>query len=402
MGNYVYKVINKDGKEKKGTIESDSKEKAVLALKTEGNTIISVEEGSVLNTEIKFGGPKVKSRDLSVFCRQFYSLLVAGVAVVPALNMLSEQTGNKTLKAAIANMHDSVRKGENLANSMKKEGVFPDSMVSMIAAGETSGNLESALTRMAEHFEKDTKVKGMVKKAMIYPIILLVVAIGVLVLMCLMVIPSFAGMFADMGSDLPGLTKALLSFSDALQKYWYIFLIVIGGLAFGIKYFSGTEKGKRLFARIGMRIPVFGTLQIKSESARFARTLSTMLASGMSMVEAMEITSRTMSNILYKEALDEATVQIQRGVPLTEPLKKCGLFPPLIIHMVGIGEETGCLDEMLNNCAKYYDEETELATQQLMSLMEPMIIIVMAVIVVVILGAIYGPMVSLYDSLGTM
>ena len=157
-----------------------------------------------------------------------------------------------------------------------------------------------------------------------------------------------------------------------------------------------------MFARIGMRIPVFGTLQIKSESARFARTLSTMLASGMSMVEAMEITSRTMSNILYKEALDEATVQIQRGVPLTEPLKKCGLFPPLIIHMVGIGEETGSLDEMLNNCAKYYDEETELATQQLMSLMEPMIIIVMAVIVVVILGAIYGPMVSLYDSLGTM
>lgn len=402
MGNYVYKVINKDGKEKKGTIESDSKEKAVLALKTEGNTIISVEEGSVLNTEIKFGGPKVKSRDLSVFCRQFYSLLVAGVAVVPALNMLSEQTGNKTLKASIANMHDSVRKGENLANSMKKEGIFPNSLVSMIAAGEASGNLESALTRMAEHFEKDTKVKGMVKKAMIYPIILLIVAIGVLVLMCVMVIPSFAGMFADMGSDLPGLTKALLSLSDALRKYWYIFIIVIGGLAFGIKYISGTEKGKRTFARIGMRIPVFGTLQIKSESARFARTLSTMLASGMSMVEAMEITSRTMGNILYQEALNEATVQIQRGVALTEPLKKCGLFPPLIIHMVGIGEETGSLDEMLNNCAKYYDEETELATQQLMSLMEPMIIIVMAVIVVVILGAIYGPMVTLYDSLGAM
>ena len=402
MGNYVYKVINKDGKEKKGTIESDSREKAVLALKSDGNTIISVEEGSVLNTEIKMGGPKVKSRDLSVFCRQFYSLLVAGVAVVPALNMLSEQTGNKTLKQAIFNMHDSVRKGENLANSMKKEGVFPNSLVSMIGAGEASGNLESALTRMAEHFEKDTKVKGMVKKAMIYPIILLVVAIGVLVLMCLMVIPSFAGMFADMGSDLPGLTKALLTFSDALQKYWYIFLIVIGGIAFGLKYYGGTDNGKRVFAKIGMKLPVFGTLQIKSESARFARTLSTMLASGMSMVEAMEITSRTMSNILYQEAINEATVQIQRGVPLTEPLKKCGLFPPLIIHMVGIGEETGSLDEMLNNCAKYYDEETELATQQLMSLMEPMIIIVMAVIVVVILGAIYGPMVSLYDSLGAM
>ena len=402
MGNYLYKVINKDGKEKKGTIESDSRDKAVLALKSEGNTIISVEEGSVLNTEIKFGGPKVKSRDLSVFCRQFYSLLVAGVAVVPSLNMLSEQTENKTLKAAITNMHDSVRKGENLANSMKKEGIFPGSLISMIAAGEASGNLESALVRMAEHFEKDTKVKGMVKKAMIYPIILLLVAIAVLVIMCVLVIPSFAGMFADMDSDLPGLTKALLTLSDVLKKDWYIFIIVIGGIAFGLKYYGGTANGKRVFAKIGMKIPVFGSLQIKSESARFARTLSTMLASGMSMVEAMEITSRTMSNVLYQEALNEATVQIQRGVPLTEPLKKCGLFPPLIIHMVGIGEETGSLDEMLNNCAKYYDEETELATQQLMAMMEPMIIIVMAVIVVVILGAIYSPMISLYDSLGAM
>lgn len=402
MANYLYKVINKDGKEKKGTIVSDSRDKAVLALKSEGNTIISVEEGSVLNTEIKFGTAKLKSKDLSVFCRQFYSLLVAGVAVVPSLNMLAEQTENKNLKQAIANMHDSVRKGENLANSMRKEGVFPSSLISMVAAGEASGNLESALTRMAEHFEKDTKVKGMVKKAMIYPIILLVVAIAVLVLMCVLVIPSFAGMFADMDSELPALTKGLLALSDVLKKYWYIFIVVIGGLAFGLKYYGGTEGGKRVFAKIGMKIPVFGKLQIKSESARFARTLSTMLASGMSMVEAMEITSRTMSNVLYQEALNEATVQIQRGVPLVEPLKKCGLFPPLIIHMVGIGEETGSLEEMLNNCAKYYDEETELATQALMAMMEPMIIIVMAVIVVVILGAIYSPMISLYDSLGAM
>lgn len=402
MANYLYKVINKDGKEKKGTIVSDSRDKAVLALKSEGNTIISVEEGSVLNTEIKFGTAKLKSKDLSVFCRQFYSLLVAGVAVVPSLNMLAEQTENKNLKQAIANMHDSVRKGENLANSMRKEGVFPSSLISMVAAGEASGNLESALTRMAEHFEKDTKVKGMVKKAMIYPIILLIVAIAVLVLMCVLVIPSFAGMFADMDSELPALTKGLLALSDVLKKYWYIFIVVIGGLAFGLKYYGGTEGGKRVFAKIGMKIPVFGKLQIKSESARFARTLSTMLASGMSMVEAMEITSRTMSNVLYQEALNEATVQIQRGVPLVEPLKKCGLFPPLIIHMVGIGEETGSLEEMLNNCAKYYDEETELATQALMAMMEPMIIIVMAVIVVVILGAIYSPMISLYDSLGAM
>lgn len=402
MSNYVYKVIAKDGKEKKGTIESTSKEKAIFSLKQEGNTIISVEEGSVLNTEIKFGGKKVKSRDVSVFCRQFYSLLTAGVSVVSSLSMLAEQTENKTMATAVMNMHDSVQKGENLANSMRKEGIFPSVLISMVAAGEASGNLEGSLVRMAEHFEKDTKLKGMVKKAMIYPIVLLVVAVAVLVIMVVAVIPSFSDMFADMGSELPGLTQALLDLSKFIQGYWYIIILVVIALVVGYKVFTSSPNGKRTMATLAMKLPGVGNLNTKSESARFARTLSTMIASGMTMVEAMNITSSTMENILFREALEESTVQIQRGVNLSDTLRKCELFPPLILHMVGIGEETGNLEEMLNNCAGYYEEETELATQSLMAMMEPMIIIVLAVIVCVILGAIYGPMVTMYNDLGAM
>ncbi len=402
MSTYVYKVINSDGKEKKGTIDSESKQKAMSLLKSQGNTIISVEEGSALNKEITIGRKKVKSRDLSVFCRQFNSLLSAGVGVVPSLHMLAEQTENKTMKAAINNVHDNVQKGESLAGAMKREEVYPDILTSMMAAGEASGNMETSLERMSEHFEKDTRIKGMLKKAMIYPIVLLAVAVVVLVIMVVAVIPSFASMFEDLDTELPFLTRALLSMSDFIKSKWFILLAVIGVIVVAYKMFSSSPSGKRTIATVQLKLPVFGELKRKTESARFSRTFATMLASGMSMVEAMTITSRTMESLLYKEALDETIVQIQRGVSLSQPLQKSGLFPPLIIHMVGIGEETGSLEEMLMNCAKYYDEEVELATQQVMALLEPMIIIVMALIVCVILGAIYGPMATMYDALGAM
>ncbi len=402
MSTYVYKVINNEGKEKKGTIDSDSKQRAMALLKSQGNTIISIDEGSALNKEIKFSIKKVKARDLSVFCRQFNSLLSAGVAVVPALGMLAEQTENKNMRVAVMNVHDNVQKGESLANSLKREELFPELLTSMIAAGEASGNMEGALERMAEHFEKDARMKGLLKKAMIYPIILLLVAVVVLVVMVVAVIPRFTEMFADMGTDLPGITKALMNLSDFIQHKWFILLMIIGAVVVAYKLFSGTPNGKKTLATIQIKLPVFGDLKRKSESARFSRTFSTMIASGMPMLDAMTITAKTMESLLYKEALEETLVQIQRGVSLVQPLQKSGLFPPLVIHMVGIGEETGNLEEMLLNCARYYDEETELATQQIMALLEPMIIIVMAGVVCVVLGAIYGPMITMYDALGAL
>ncbi len=404
MGNYSYKIITKEGKEKKGAVEAQDKNTAYLQLRSEGNTVLSLEEGSSLNKEISFGGrkKKVKSKDLSVFCRQFNSLLKAGVSIIMSLDMLGDQTENKTLKQAIYNVRDGVQKGETLANSMKKESCFPDLLISMMEAGEQSGNVETSLIRMSEHFEKDTKVKAMLKKAMMYPMVLGVVAIAVLVVMVVVVIPSFSKMFADMDTGLPGITVALLAMSDFIRGYWYIIIAVIVALTIGIKTFKKTKTGIYFFANLGVKMPAFGNLTIKTASARFARTFSTMLSSGMPMIEAMEITAKTMDNQLFKDALNDCALQIQRGVPLTAPLKKSGLFPPLILHMVGIGEESGNLEEMLNNCATYFDEEVESATQQVMSLMEPMIIIVLAGIVCLILAAIYGPMITMYNAMGNM
>ena len=404
MGNYSYKIITKEGKEKKGAVEAQDKNTAYLQLRSEGNTVLSLEEGSSLNKEISFGGrkKKVKSKDLSVFCRQFNSLLKAGVSIIMSLDMLGDQTENKTLKQAIYNVRDGVQKGETLANSMKKESCFPDLLISMMEAGEQSGNVETSLIRMSEHFEKDTKVKSMLKKAMMYPMVLGVVAIAVLVVMVVVVIPSFSKMFADMDTGLPGSTVALLAMSDFIRGYWYIIIAVIVALTIGIKTFKKTKTGIYFFANLGVKMPAFGNLTIKTASARFARTFSTMLSSGMPMIEAMEITAKTMDNQLFKDALNDCALQIQRGVPLTAPLKKSGLFPPLILHMVGIGEESGNLEEMLNNCATYFDEEVESATQQVMSLMEPMIIIVLAGIVCLILAAIYGPMITMYNTMGNM
>lgn len=403
MANFTYRVITREGKEKKGSLEADTREKAMVALKSDGNTVLQLNTGSVLNKEISFGGGrKVKSRDFSVFCRQFHSLLQAGVGIVSALDMLSDQTENKRLQTAVMNVRDNVQKGETLAGAMKRESVFPSLLVSMIEAGEASGNIESSLQNMSEHFEKDARIKGMLKKAMIYPIVLLVVAIGVLIVMVVAVIPSFAEMFSDMDSKLPPVTQALLNLSSFIRTKWFIVCVIIGAVAAAIVLFKKSETGKHFFARLGLKLPVFGKMKTKTACARFSRTFSTMMSSGMPMVEAMQITARTIDNVLYEEALNEAAIQIQRGVPLSQPLKKSGLFPPLVIHMVGIGEETGNLEEMLNNCAKYYDEEVELATQQVMALMEPMIIIVMAAIVCVILAAIYGPVIQMNSELSKM
>ena len=403
MASFTYKLITTDGKEKNGTLEAETRDKALAQLKADGSTVIEVKTGGALSKQINIGsGPKVKTRDLGVFCRQFESLLQAGVGVVPALEMLGEQTENKTLQTAVMNIRDGIQKGDTLAGAMKKESCFPPILISMMEAGEASGSLEKSLNRMAEHFDKDTRVKAMLKKAMIYPIILMVVAVGVLILMVVVVIPQFSSMFADMGTKLPAVTQGLLNLSYWLRKYWYIAIIIIAAVVFGIKMFKKTDYGKHFFAKLAIKLPVFGRLTVKTACARFARTFGTMLASGMSMVEAMEITAKTMDNVLFREALEDATQQIQRGVPINQPLRKSGLFPPLILHMVGIGEETGNLEEMLNNCAVYYDEEVEMATQQVMAMMEPMIIIVLAGIVILILAAIYGPIITMYNTLGDM
>lgn len=401
MPSFTYEAIDKMGKTKKANVEADSVEKARAILKNEGYTVMSIGETSLLNKDISFGvKKKVSARDLGVFCRQFVSISKAGVSVVTALGMLAEQTENKAMKEALRNVRDNVEKGDSLAIAMKRETVFPPLLINMVEAGEASGNLESAMAKMATHFEKDAKLKGIVKKALMYPCVLIVVMIAVVIVMLVVVIPNFESMFEQIGGELPLFTKAVVALSKFIQARWYILVGILAAAILAFKVYNGTPEGKRQVSKIVLKLPVFGELIQKQSCARFASTLSTLISSGMGMVEAVEITGKTLDNILYQDAVMNAAKQVQQGVALSVPLKASGLFPPMIMHMLTIGEETGNLEEMLNNSAAYYDEEVEMATQQMTALMEPIIIVCMAGVVCLLIAAIYGPMMSMYDTLG--
>lgn len=405
MPNFKYTAYGKDGKEIKSTIEAANKDAASQQLRGQGLIPTSVAEEGIFDKDINisFGGKKCSPRDLSIFCRQFVSISRAGVSIVDALEMLADQTENEALRNAITDTKTSVQKGETLANSMRKQGkIFPPILINMVEAGETSGNLDTAFERMGTQFEKSTKLQGLVKKSMIYPIALLVIVIGVVVAMMIVVIPTFSDMYSDMGEELPFLTQMLVDCSDFMVNKWYILIAVIVAIVAGIKIFLATEFGTYAFARMMIKIPIFGKLTVKSAAANFARTLSTLTASGISMIDALDIAGKTMSNVIFRDAVVEAREKVAQGRPLSEPLKNGGVFPNMIIHMIGIGEETGNMEDMLVTAASYYEEEVEVATEATVAVIEPLIIVFMAAIVGTIVMAILIPMFGMYDMADSM
>lgn len=404
MESFSYKAVNTAGKDVKGSVEAESREEAARKIKEQGLVPVSIGKQGALDKDVNipiFKGKKIPARDMSVFCRQFASILKAGVSVINALEMLAEQTENKKLKEAIVNTQSNVEKGENLSDSMRQNDAFPSILIDMVRAGEASGSLENSLTRMAIQFEKDAKLNGIVKKAMMYPIVLICVMIGVVIVMLTFVIPSFMTMFEDLDSELPATTKAILAMSNSLKNYWYIYIIVVVGIVVGIQMYKRTDNGKHNLDKLKLKIPVFGVLQTKSACASFARTMSTLLQAGMPMIDALEISASTMKNVLFYDGLEKVKNGVSLGLPLSNQLKATGLFPAMVVHMVGIGEETGNVEEMLTNSATYYEEEVEVQTQTLTSLMEPVIIVLMAFVVVLLIMAIYQPMIQLYNTLGS-
>ncbi len=403
MPGYLYRAVGPDGKEKKGSITATNQEQAASKLKADGLIVMKLEPESALNKEITFGTPRVKARDYAVFCRQFVAILKAGVSVINALQMMSEQTENKSLKSATVSLVDDLGKGETLSAAMRKQKVFPSIFVNLVAAGEATGSLETAFERMALQFEKEAKLKAIIKKATIYPVIVMIVAIGVIVAMMTFVIPNFMSMFEDMDVEMPFMTRMVIAMSDFFVAYWWLIAIVVIGLVVGIKFYGQTVSGRVLFGTMKLKMPGMGQLQTKTNCATFARTLSTLLRAGVPMLEALEITGNSMdSNILFQRAVYQARDQVGNGVSLSKPIKMSGLFPPMVVHMVSIGEETGELEDMLENIAEYYEEEVAEATEQMMAVMEPLIIVVLAVIVGIIIMAILQPMLTLYDSIGNM
>jgi type IV pilus assembly protein PilC len=398
---FSYTAIDKTGKDRKGSIDADSKEKAREALKSDGMLPLTIGEQNLMTRDININiGGKPKARDMSIFCRQFVSIVGAGVTIIDAMEMLSEQTENKILKKAILETKIAVEKGESLADAMRvNKTVFTDIFITMVEAGEASGSLEISFSRMADQFEKEAKLKALVKKASIYPTVVAVVAVGVVIAMLTFIVPTFQQMFDDLGTKLPAITLFVVSLSDFMQKYWYVVIAVIVLLVVFVKYAQTTDAGKRFFGKIALKAPLFGKLAVKTASSRLARTLSTLLAAGLPLIDALEITSNVMTNIFFKEAIAEAKEDVTMGTSLSEPLYRGKLFPPLVCHMLKIGEESGNIESMLDKLADYYEDEVEIATQSLMAALEPLIIILLAGIIGTIIIAILMPMASMYSGL---
>ena len=403
MPSFGYVAVNPLGKIKKGSIEAEDLEQARAFLKRSDLTAIELKEQGILTKDIDLPFlNRVKARDLGVFCRQFVSIVSAGIPIYAALTMLASQTQNVRLKKAILDTHSQIEKGESLSDALRLHSpdIFPAMMINMVAAGEASGNLEKAFARLADHFEKGSRIRGAVKKAMVYPTIVLVVVIAVVALMMVMVIPSFTSVFVDMDMELPWVTKIVMGFSDWMVLHWWKLFLGIFGVVFLLILFGKTDKGRHFFGKLVMKLPLFGDMTVKSASANFARTLSTLVSSGLPMLDSLEITAKNMSNIYFKEAVLYCRDEAATGANWSTPLENSSLFPPMVYHMTGIGEETGDLEEMLDRLADYYDEEVEAATKAVIAALEPAIILLMAGIVGIVVCAILLPMFSMYDALG--
>lgn len=396
MAQYNYKAMDKNGKAKKGSIEAINLDKAKEKLKSEGLIVQDIKEQGAGK---KGGGKKVKDKDLAVFCKQFSAVLNAGVTIISALEMMSEQLENKTLKRALQEAQSYVQKGGTLADAFKlNPKVFPPIMINMTAAGEMSGNLEICFDRLTTHFETANALHSKVKGAVTYPIVILIVVVAVVAVLLVGVIPQFSQMFDDLGSELPAATQMLVNLSDFLQHKWYILVIVVAAIVFGLKAFGKTEPGSLMYAKIGIKFPLFGNLTIKSAAATFSRTMATLMASGISLIDAVEQVAKMINNRIIREALLDAKTQIAKGVPLSKPLRDCGIFPAMLPQMTKIGEETGNIEDMMDKVADYYEMEVNDATDALTAAMEPLIIVIMGVVVGGIVMAIYSPMLSMYDA----
>lgn len=397
MPGFNYTAINRNGKRVRSSLDASSIETAKSSLRGAGYTILDIKEQTTLNRDIEIpflGNPKAK--DMAVFCRQFVSILRAGVSVASVLAMLGQQTSNKKLRAAIREMQTDVEKGESLATSMRRHPkIFPAILVNMVSAGEASGNLEESFRQMELYFDRSKRTKSKVTSAMIYPCVLIVVMIVVLIVMMTKIIPNFLKTFEDMDAELPKITLGVMAVCEWFKSWWWVPLLVLAALIVGGILFHRTDKGKHFFGWLARKTPVVGNLTVKTACATFCRTMEVLIGSGLTLTDSMDLAASNMGNIYYLEAIRDARALVAEGTPLRESLLRTGIFPPMVSNLVGVGEETGDLQSMMGKVADYYDEEVDEATKKLLNLMEPAIIIFMAVFVVIIVLAIYLPMINM-------
>lgn len=396
---FKYIAIDHKGKRFEGVYDTRSKKELIDMIRQRNLYPVKIQE-SLGSKQISLAlWRKVKLTDIALFCRQFYVMIKSGLEIIKCLEMLSQETQNKRLRGVLAEAYEDVQKGLSLSSVMKNHReVFPDLLVQMIEVGELSGTLDVTLERMAIHYEKESKIKKKVKGAMVYPIILSTITIGIVLFLLIFIMPIFIGLFARSGLELPGPTKLMIHLSELVKRYWYM---LIGGCALSVyllRRFCKTELGRSVIDHGKLRLPVIKTITMKMITLRFTRTLSMLLASGITMIQSMEIVTKVIQNKKIEEDLMRVRDDIQKGLNLGETMKKQGMFSSMVISMMKIGEESGAMDEILNNTADYYDDEVEMALEKMVKLLEPLMIVIMAILVGSIVFAMILPMFDMFGA----
>ena len=400
MPTFKYKVMNHQGGKIEGTFKANNKNE-VLAM-IEDNNYYPIEIKEILEREqqdLFESFQKVKTKDLYIFCRQFHTMINAGANISNALDVLRKQTTNKKLKKSLNEAHDDVQKGISLSEALgKHEDVFPDLLINMINTGEVSGNLDIIMSRMASHFEKENKINNQLKSAMVYPMVLAGLSVVVVIFLLTFIMPTFIGMFEGSGVELPAPTRIVMGLSKFIQTKWYILLIVIGGGTYATKTYAKTPAGGLSLDGVKLRLPIIKDTTEKAIVSRFTRTLSTVLASGVTLVQALEVVQKVVGNKVAEKSLEVIKEKVLKGVSLGEALGEATIFPAMLHSMIKIGEESGSLDDILDKTANFYDEELEAGLKRLTTMIEPLMIIVMGVVIGFIVVAMMLPMFEMMNT----
>lgn len=396
-------VFQWSGKNTKGAIESGempaaSKDQVIAELRKKNivPTIITEKEQKSFFAglaSIEFGAPSVGDKDIVVFTRQFSTMIDAGLPLIQALEILTSQVENKGLAKVLVVIKNDVEAGSTYADALKKHPrIFTELYANMVAAGEAGGILDTILNRLASYIEKTMKIKKQVKGAMVYPVVVSVIAIGVVAVIMVWVVPTFTSMFAALGGTLPMPTKVVVAISDFV-KGWGGLMMLIAGISFVtfIKYLRRTEKGTHLTDAILLKAPIFGTMLVKVAVAKFTRTMGTLISSGVPILDGLEITAKTSGNKVVEYAITSVRLAVSEGKTLAEPLAKAKVFPPMVTHMIAVGESTGALDTMLSKIADFYDDEVDQAVGNLTSMMEPLLMVFLGTVVGFVIIAMYLP-----------
>lgn len=402
MAVFKYEGRDRTGRFRKGNINGTSRREALLKLREKGIAISQIEEqqNNLLHKEITIGNP-VKFQDFVIYLRQFSTLLQAGVTVVDATRVLASQTENKVFRKVLETVEEDLRSGKPLSEATAKHPkIFPTIFINMVEAGEIGGNLDVTLDRLAVYFEKQHRTRQKVVSALAYPVAVGSIAVGVVIFLLTSVVPTFANMFQGFGAELPAITQFVLGASDWMQGNWWIFLL-IGFLLFVVfTVLKNNKTTKYYMDYISLRMPIFGKLLQKAVLARMTRTLSSLFSSSVPILQALSIVERVVENEVLGNVLKVSRSSLEKGESLTEPMRKHWIFPPLVTQMIAIGEQTGSLDLMLGKVADFYEAEVEAATDRIKSLIEPLMIILLAAIVGTIVTSILVPMFEIFNHVG--